>query len=249
MWSVKTRPKTSSPSGGRRPRFEARCKANGGEDIQPGYLAAVARANGTCCPGSEAEDAGADQVRQALALGVIEQRVQAPEGAAHGVAQPLCRRHPQLRRLLHARGVEGRAAHRVGEARQRAPPIDLALRPLGLQIVEDPSQLGHLLLVQLQLVGQEAQGTPDPERSTPEPLAFGLAAVFSAVAVVSAMAVATAPKSAGPMPSALGTPGPGATTTMTRAQPRPQYVVHFYSPVAEAISSRRVSRGRYASRV
>src|SRR5580698_3744491 len=245
MWSVKTRPKTSSPSGGRRPRFEARCKANGGEDIQPGYLAAVARANGTCRPGSEAEDAGADQVRQPLALGVVEQRVQAPEGAAHGVAQPLRRRHPQLGRLLDARAVEGRAADRVREARQRAPPIDLSLRPLGLQIVEDPSQLGDLLFVQLQLVGQKAQGTPHPERPAPETLAFRLAAVFSPVAVVAPVAVATAAEAAGPVPPALGTPAPGATTAMTGAQPRPQHVVHFHSPVAEAISSRRVSRGRY----
>ena len=62
--------------------------------------------------------------------------------------------------------VERLAPDGVGEFRQGAAVVDLGLGPLGLELVEDPHQLGDLLLVQVELVGEEAERPPDAESAT-----------------------------------------------------------------------------------
>src|SRR5579863_2496962 len=107
----------------------------------------------------------ADQVGETLSLLGIEQRVDAAEGLGHGVAQALGRRDAQSASLLGTRLVERVLAERVRERRHRSPPVDLALGALDLELVEDAGKLGDLTLVELQLVGQEPQRTPDSERT------------------------------------------------------------------------------------
>jgi hypothetical protein len=67
-------------------------------------------------------------------------------------------------------------ADRVGEGGQRAPAIDLALGALGFELVQNAREPGDLTLVELELVREEAQRTPHPERATPEPVTVALAA-------------------------------------------------------------------------
>ena len=54
----------------------------------------------------------------------------------------------------------------VGEFRQGPAIVDLRLGPLDLELVQDPGQLGDLLLVQVELVGEEPQWPPDAEART-----------------------------------------------------------------------------------
>src|SRR6185312_1884624 len=130
-----------------------------------------------------------DQVGEALALVVVQQGVQLAQRAGDG----------------------------VGEPRQRAPAVDLPLSALGLQIPEDARQLRHLSLVQLQLVGQESQRSPDAEGAAAEPRAFALL-----VATVVAAA---------PMPAAAtGTTAPAAPTALWRTPPGHHVSVHVRSP-------------------
>ncbi len=73
--------------------------------------------------------------------------------------------HPAVPRGLGLGRVEGLAAERVGEFGESAAAIDRGLGPLGLQLVENAGQRGHLLLIQFQPVGQEPERPAHAEPS------------------------------------------------------------------------------------
>lgn len=63
-------------------------------------------------------------------------------------------------RRVDLRGVEARALERLGERRRAATLIDVRLSALGLQAIENGRELSDLIIVQIELVGEEAQRTP-----------------------------------------------------------------------------------------
>ena len=70
-------------------------------------------------------------------------------------------------------GIERLARHGVGEFRQGPAIVDLGLGPLDLELVQDPGQLGDLLLVQVELVGEEPQRPAHAEpRARLEPISL-----------------------------------------------------------------------------
>src|SRR6185369_4058657 len=112
--------------------------------------------------------AGADQIREPLALLGIENPVQTAERFHDRVTQTFGAPDAQLRRLLRGRLVELIAAERVGEARERATAVDLRLRALRLQIGEDLRELADLPLVQLELVREEPERPPHADAAVAE---------------------------------------------------------------------------------
>src|SRR5262249_37821884 len=60
---------------------------------------------------------------------------------------------------------EGLGGDRIGERRRRAPGIDRRLRALGLELVQDLGELGHLRFVELELVREETKRSTDTEAS------------------------------------------------------------------------------------
>jgi hypothetical protein len=131
------------------------------------------------------------------------------------------------------------------------------LRTLGLQVVQDVRELGHLGVFQLELVGQKAQRPPDAE--APEVL-------FVIVTGKRLFAVTSAPSSAvtltGSVPVVLGVHPLAATTTVSMGVLPPCHHsrIHFclfllaeafapggFAPPAHPADAK-AARGRYASR-
>src|SRR5262245_35528599 len=79
-------------------------------------------------------------------------------------------------------GVKGRAQDSVGELRPRAAVVRLGLGALDLELIEDAGHFGDLLLVQIELVRQEAQ------RAAHAPAAAGARLPFERVAPLVAVA-------------------------------------------------------------
>src|SRR5204862_3607465 len=121
------------------------------------------------------------------------------------VAQPLGALHAQSAAFARLASVEGLAGHGVGEGGHRAPPVHLGLCALGLELVQDAGQLGHLLVVELELVGQEAERAADAEAATAIPLAPPLA--------TTGLLLGAAPLRACPGPASRAAAGPGAGLT------------------------------------
>src|SRR5207253_2710260 len=80
---------------------------------------------------------------------------------------------PQLATLARPGRVKRLAGQRVGERGQRPAAVHLGLGPFGLQLVQDAGQLGDLAVVEVELVGQEAQRAADAE-AAPETLLVAL---------------------------------------------------------------------------
>jgi hypothetical protein len=112
------------------------------------------------------EHARTDQVREARALFRVEKRVDFSERLRH--------RLPQIFRALHAvfsgslgfALVEGFFGDCVGETGDGAAIIDLRLRALRLQLVQDRGELGHLLIAEIELVRQKPQRPANAEPAT-----------------------------------------------------------------------------------
>src|SRR5581483_8317759 len=141
--------------------------------------------------------ARADEVGQGRALLARQERVDLAQRLGHRVAQPLGALDAQRARLVGLGLVERVARHRVGEPGDGAPPVDLGLRALGLQLLKDARQLADLFLVELELVGEEAQGAPHAELAAAvvlaaRGLARPLARIAAAPAAVAAVLVVTA---------------------------------------------------------
>ena len=164
----------------------------------------------------------------------------------HGRLELLGRLHAQGRALARLALVERRATDGIGERRSGTPPVDLGLRALGLQLIEDARQIADLLLVELQLVGQEAQRPPHAELAAAAAMleAAGPAPVWAAV--MPAM----------PLPATVAAPLAmlmAATTFaagMTRLPPAIESWMHCLPPSAGAFApGGNLARGHHASRV
>src|SRR5262245_15462676 len=112
---------------------------------------------------SDLQRARADQVREPRPLIGIEQRVQIGERLEHRIAQTLGAAHPHRGCIARGLRVERRARDGVGEPGHGTPGVDLGLRALGLERVQDTGQLGDLVLVEVELVGEEAERAADAE--------------------------------------------------------------------------------------
>lgn len=147
------------------------------------------------------ERAGTQQIAEALPLLVVEDGVDASERLLHGVAQALGALHPAVTGLFYFGLIEHGLADSVGEGRDCAPLIDGGLSALGLQLVEDDRELRDLLLFQLELPREEAEGPANAEaaavavfmkrRTTPMPAAPGGAVREWAAAATTVMPRAT----------------------------------------------------------
>jgi hypothetical protein len=71
--------------------------------------------------------------------------------------------HAALTGALGLGDIEYVASHGIGKLSQGPAIINLGLGPFGFQLVENSHQLGDLLLVEIELVRQEAQRPPDAE--------------------------------------------------------------------------------------
>jgi len=106
---------------------------------------------------SQGYDTRADQVREPLALVLLEHRVDARESERDGVTKAFCGLHAQIGAFAGARLAELRALDGIGERAHRASIVDLRLRALGLELVEDARQHRDLRLGEVELVREEAQ--------------------------------------------------------------------------------------------
>jgi hypothetical protein len=84
----------------------------------------------------------------------------------HALAQLLGAARLLLFRGIHLGGVELRTLERAREGRGAAPLVDLCLRAFRLERAEHGGKLRNLLVVQLQLVGQETQWPAYAEATT-----------------------------------------------------------------------------------
>src|SRR6476660_8639999 len=115
------------------------------------------------CSRLQRDDAGSDEVREPLALLVRQDGVDLAQRLLHGVLQLLRRLHAQRAALACLGLVERAATDGVGERGRGAPLVDLRLRALGLELVQDARQIADLLLLELELVRQKAQRAPHAE--------------------------------------------------------------------------------------
>src|SRR5262249_31512924 len=171
---------------------------------------------------SDLQRARADKVREPRPLIGIEQRVQIGERLQYRVAQPLGAAHPHRGRVAGGLRVEGRARDGVGEPGHGASGIDLGLRALGLERVQDAGKLGDLVLVEVELVGEEAERAPDAEGAGAELAEVARRGVSFAPAV--GVAVAAPPAAA-----AAGMAAPVVVTAVVGAPPMHHPWVHDLS--------------------
>src|SRR4029078_7459088 len=121
-----------------------------------------------------------------------------------------------------ARSVERLPRDGVGEGRQGPAPVDLTLGPLGLELVQDARQLGHLPLVQLQLVGEKTEGATDAEGAPAEPISIVLTSAVARPMPVRCPA-APAPRRPSERSDRIEV---ALTTTMPAAMPPAMHSMH-----------------------
>src|SRR5262245_66201533 len=91
-----------------------------------------------------------------------------PERLHDDVSQPLCAPHAQRGTVGRPLLVEARSGDRVGEGAERAPAVHCGLSALGLHLAQDAGELRHLLVPQMELVGEEAERAADTEGARSE---------------------------------------------------------------------------------
>ena len=111
------------------------------------------------------EDARADEIREPLPLIFLEEGVDLRERLHDRIAKALRAFDALLSAFGRTRLAEGSALDRVSERGDGATLIDLALRALGLQLVEDAREVGRLLFGQIELVREEAERATNAEVS------------------------------------------------------------------------------------
>ena len=116
--------------------------------------------------------AGTDQVGEFRPLIGIEQGVDLLEKAVDGVAEAGGAGDAALAGLGRFGGVERLAGQGVGKVGKRPAVIHFGLGALGLEFVQQPGQLGHLLVIQFQLVSQEPQRPSHSEAGAAETESF-----------------------------------------------------------------------------
>src|SRR6266700_3914949 len=193
---------------------------------------------GTTLTCLQLQGTGPDQVRQVIPLLLVEQRVDLAQRLGHGVAQALGAVDPQVGAVLCLGFVEGLAPDGVGERRHRAAAVDLGLGALGLELVQDAGQLADLSLVELELVGEEAQRASDAERAAPEVVT--VAAMTARVARVGTVAPTAALSLAATRTAARACPTWTTIARLAGLPPLDQCRMHVFLLSPGPSASRRV---------
>ena len=105
-------------------------------------------------------------MRQSRALLGIEHRMNLLQRAEQRFAKPLVTLDPSIPRGGRLGGIESVAGQGVGKLAQGSSIIDGRLGALCLELIENARQQNDLLLIQLELVGQEAQRPANAKSST-----------------------------------------------------------------------------------
>jgi hypothetical protein len=88
------------------------------------------------------------------------------EGSNNGVAKAFSRFDALIATFLCTRVTERCSFDGIGKGRDRSTVINIGLRALGLQLVEDAREVSDLRLREIELVSEEAKWTSNPERSS-----------------------------------------------------------------------------------
>ena len=142
-----------------------------------------------------------------------------------------------LVRCIDLRGIEARSLERLGERRRAATLVDVRLGALGLQAIENGRELTHLLIVQIELVGQEAQRAPHAKTAS----VIVEAVMASVTLTTTGMKVCPAPPPpvmvpwTAPIAAMMTGPRVGVLVTSSRvvllvltAQPTPKTWMHLF---------------------
>jgi hypothetical protein len=129
---------------------------------------------------SHLQNARPDQIRHPLTLLRIQARMNLAQRSRDRSLQPLPGLDSSLRTRRRLARIKTLAGKRVRKIRQRSPIIHCRLRTLGLQLIQDASQLHDLFLLQPQLMSEETQR---PANAKP-------AKIFLSMSVTAVMPVA-----------------------------------------------------------
>ena len=126
----------------------------------------VTRPNSEIANALHREHARPNQMRQPRALLGIEHRMNLLQRAKQRFAQTLVAFDPSIPRGGRPGGIERIAGQGIGKLAQRSSIVDGSLRALCLELIENTRQQDHLLVVQLELMSQEAQGSAHTKSAT-----------------------------------------------------------------------------------
>ena len=133
---------------------------------QPGHLEVSSLARGSRFfvsrfVASDCQNTGTDQVREPLPLFRAQERVDLLKGIDQRVANFRGALYTSFAGTAGLGGIERLAGNGIGELRQGAAVVHLGLCSFRLELVQDSGQFGDLLLVQIELVGEESKRPSD----------------------------------------------------------------------------------------
>jgi len=104
---------------------------------------------------SDRQNTGTDQVCEPLPLFRAQERVDLLQGIDQRVANSRGALNASFAGAAGLGGIKRLAGNGIRELRQGAAVVHLGLCPFRLELVQDSGQFGDLLLVQIELVGEE----------------------------------------------------------------------------------------------
>src|SRR5262249_46199787 len=114
-----------------------------------------------CALALDRKRTGAEEVGEACALFRSQQRVNGAEGGNQSPAQFGSAVDAAVAGSAGLARVEGLPRDGIGELGPRPPVVHLGLGPFDLEVVKDAGQLADLLVIQVELVREKAERTPD----------------------------------------------------------------------------------------
>ena len=143
-----------------------RLAAGVSRQTQPGHLEVSSLARGSRFfvsrfVASDRQNTATDQVREPLPLFRAQERVDLLQGIDQRVANFRGALYASFAGTAGLGGIERLAGNGIGELRQGAAVVHLGLCPFRLELVQDSGQFGDLLLVQIELVGEESERPSD----------------------------------------------------------------------------------------
>lgn len=106
---------------------------------------------------SDLEGAAAEEQGETRALLLVEHSVGALEGLDHGVLDAFCALSASVGGGLDGGLIKGVALEGVGKGGDGASVVYARLSTLGLQVIDDDGELGHLIVVEIELSGHESE--------------------------------------------------------------------------------------------
>jgi len=110
---------------------------------------------------SDRQNTGTDQVCEPLPLFRAQERVDLLQGIDQRVANSRGALNASFAGAAGLGGIKRLAGNGIRELRQGAAVVHLGLCPFRLELVQDSGQFGDLLLVQIELVGEESKRPSD----------------------------------------------------------------------------------------